>query len=123
MNQPKSFNIPVKIAVAAIVILSVDAVILILFGERDWKGLSTLLTAAELTPLSALFWPLVETGGYAMLFGIDYARQAIWRKRQQEVEKARSEGREEGYRLGYNARVSEENGHDTAQDQREGRSK
>ena len=123
MNQPKSFNVPVKIAVAAIVILSVDAVILILFGERDWKGLSTLLTAAELTPLSALFWPLVETGGYTMLFGIDYARQAIWRKRQQEVEKARAEGRHEGYRLGYEARVSEENGHDTAPDQREGRSK
>ncbi len=119
MNQPKPFNVPVKIAVAAIVILLVDAVILILFGERDWNGLSTLLTAAELTPLSALFWPLVETGGYAMLFGIDYARQAIWRKRQQELEKAR----EEGYRLGYEARVAEENGHDTAQDQREGRSK
>ena len=119
MNQPKSFNVPVKIAVAAIVILSVDAVILILFGERDWKGLSTLLTAAELTPLSALFWPLVETGGYTMLFGIDYARQAIWRKRQQEVEKARAEG----YKKGYEARIAEENGHHEAHDQRPGGSK
>lgn len=119
MNQPKSFNIPVKIAVAAIVILLVDAAILIVFGERDWKGLSTLLTAAELTPLSALFWPLVETGGYAMLFGIDYARQAIWRRRQQELEKAR----EEGFRKGYEARMAEENGHREAHDQQSGVSK
>ena len=117
MNQPKPFNIPVKIAVAAIVILSVDALILIVFGDRNWNGLPTLLTAAELTPLSALFWPLVETGGYTMLFGIDYARQAIWRKRQQEVEKAREEGRREGYQLGYEARAAEENGHDNARAQ------
>ena len=95
---------------------------LIISGEREWKGLTTLLTAADLTPLSALFWPLVETGGYTMLFGIDYARQAIWRKRQQEIDKARSEGlkegREEGYRLGYEARLAEENVYGTAQDQR-----
>ena len=114
MEQPKSINVPVKIAVAAIVILLVDAAILIAFGERDWKGLSTLLTAAELTPLSALFWPLVETGGYAMLFGIDYARQAIWRKRQQEIEKARKEG----YKQGYEARLAEENGHDDERNRR-----
>ena len=119
MNQPKSFNIPVKIAVAATVILLVDAVILTVFGERDWKGLSTLLTAAELTPLSALFWPLVETGGYTMLFGIDYARQAIWRKQQKELEKAR----EEGYKKGYEARMAEENGHREPHDQRPGGSK
>ena len=121
MGQPKSFNIPVKIAVAAVVILLVDALMLIISGEREWKGLTTLLTAADLTPLSALFWPLVETGGYTMLFGIDYARQAIWRKRRQEIDKARSEGlkegREEGYKLGYQARMAEENGHDAAQDQ------
>lgn len=123
MNQPESFNIPVKIAVAAIVILLVDAVILVVFGERDWNGLPTLLTAAELTPLSALFWPLVETGGYTMLFGIDYARQAIWRKRQQEVEQAREEGRQEGYKKGYEARMAEENGHREAHDQQSGGSK
>ncbi len=52
-----------------------------------------------------------------MLFGIDYARQAMWRKRQQEVEKAREEGRREGYRLGYDARAAEENGHDNTRDQ------
>ena len=118
MEQPKSINVPVKIAVAAIVILLVDAVIMIAFGERDWKGLPTLLIAAELTPLSALFWPLVETGGYTMLFGIDYARQAIWRKRQQEVERAREQGREEGYKQGYEARLAEENGHDDERNRR-----
>ena len=52
-----------------------------------------------------------------MLFGIDYARQAIWRKRQQEVEEAREEGRQEGYRQGYEALAAEENGHDNARDQ------
>jgi hypothetical protein len=114
MEQPKSINVPVKIAVAAIGILLVDAVILIAFGERDWKGLPTLLIAAELTSLSALFWPLVETGGYAMLLGIDYARQAIWRKRQQELEKARKEG----YKQGYEARLAEENGHDDERNRR-----
>lgn len=53
-----------------------------------------------------------------MLFGIDYARQAIWRKRQQEIKKARAEGREEGYTEGYNARTAEENEHETSANQR-----
>ena len=49
-----------------------------------------------------------------MLFGIDYARQAIWRKRQQEIEKARKEG----YKQGYEARLAEENGHDDKRNRR-----
>ncbi len=59
-----------------------------------------------------------------MLFGIDYARQAIWQRRQKEVAEARAEGREEGievgreegievgreegYRLGFDAGAAEE---------------
>ena len=54
-----------------------------------------------------------------MLFGIDYARQAIWQKRQKELakareeinqarEKGREEGREEGYQRGYDAGVADE---------------
>lgn len=61
-----------------------------------------------------------------MLFGIDYARQAIWERRQKALAKAqataekrqeeltqarakgREEGRAEGYQLGYQAGVAEE---------------
>lgn len=72
-----------------------------------------------------------------MLFGIDYARKAIWERRQKDLaeeerrqselaqalaeaqakglEKGRAEGREQGYRLGYQAGVADErlrsNGH------------
>ena len=35
-----------------------------------------------------------------MLFGIDYARQAIWQRRQKEVAEARAEGQEEGIEVG-----------------------
>ena len=49
-----------------------------------------------------------------MLFGIDYARQAIWRKRQRELEKARKEG----YKQGYETRLAEENGHDDERNRR-----
>ena len=130
MQEPNRFSIPVKIAVAAIVILLVDAALVAIFDERRWQGFDTLLAAAQLTPLSALFWPLFETGGYTVLFGIDYARQAIWERRQKEAAKAqaaeerrqeelaqalakgreegREQGREEGYQLGYAAGVAEE---------------
>ena len=104
MEPRKPISIPVKIAVAATVILLVNAAAMLIVGERKWRGLETLITAADLTPLSALFWPLFETGGYAMLFGIDYARQAIWQKRQKELAKAR----EEGYQSGYDAGVADE---------------
>ena len=61
-----------------------------------------------------------------VLFGIDYARRAIWERRQREaaeaqaaeeirqeelaqaLAKGREEGREEGYQLGYAAGVAEE---------------
>ena len=106
MIEPGRISIPVKIAVAATVILLITTGIMVVFGSREWNGLETLITASMLVPLSALFWPFFETGGYIVLFGIDYARQAIWRRRQKELAKAR----EEGYRLGYDARVAEENG-------------
>ncbi len=44
-----------------------------------------------------------------MLFGIDAARQEIWRRWQNRMAQAREEGRKEGYQLGYDARVAEEN--------------
>ena len=48
-----------------------------------------------------------------MLFGIDYAREAIWRRNQRRLAEARAEGREkgreEGFKLGYQARIAEEN--------------
>ena len=54
-----------------------------------------------------------------MLLGIDYARQAVWRRCQRDLSQARSEGREEGrrkgFRLGFDSRVAEvrrrRNGH------------
>ena len=110
MIEPGRISIPVKIAVAASVILLITAGIMVVFGSSEWKGLETLITASMLVPLSALFWPFFETGGYIVLFGIDYARQAIWRRRQKDIAQAREEGREEGYRLGYDARMTEENG-------------
>ena len=113
MIEPGRISIPVKIAVAAAVILLMTIGIMVVFGSREWNGLETLITASMLVPLSALFWPFFETGGYIVLFGIDYARQAIWRRRQKELAKALEDiakAREEGYRLGYDARVAEENG-------------
>ena len=141
MDEPKSINIPVKIAAAALTMLAFDAAIIAITGDRVWNGLDTLLTAATLTPLAALFWPPVEMGGFIVLFGIDYARKAIWERRQKELEQAqaeeerrqselaqalaeaqakglekgRAEGHEEGYLLGYQAGVADErlrsNGH------------
>ena len=137
MDEPKSINIPVKIAVAALTILAVDATIMAIVDDRVWRGIDTMATAAMLTPLSALFWPPIEMGGYIVLFGIDYARKAIWERRQKELAQAQAEeerrqnefaqalaeaqtkalekGREEGYRLGYRAGVADErlrsNGH------------
>ena len=106
MVEPGRIIIPVKIAVAAAVILLITIGMIVAFGSREWKGLETLIAASMLVPLSALFWPFFEIGGYIVLFGIDYARQAIWRRRQKDIAKARGEG----YRLGYDARVAEENG-------------
>ena len=122
MREPPRFSVPVKIAVAALAILLVDASILLIFGNREWHGLDTLITASTLTPLSALTWPLFETVGYIMLFGIDYARQTIWERRQRaeaqaratderrqkEIAQIREEAREEGYKLGYDAGVTDE---------------
>jgi len=136
MDEPKSINIPVKIAAAALTILAFDAAIIAIAGDRVWNGLDTLLAAATLTPLAALFWPPVEMGRYIVLFGIDYARRAIWERRQKELaqaeeerrqselaqalaeaqakglEKGRAEGRaeghEEGYLLGFQAGVADE---------------
>lgn len=111
MEPRKPISVPIKIAVAATVIMLVNASMMLIVGDRKWRGLETLITAADLTPLSALFWPLFETGGYAMLFGIDYARQAIWQKRQKELAKTREEiskAREEGFRRGYDAGVADE---------------
>ena len=125
MNPPDPYGTPSKIAVAAAGILLVTVVMLMVFGDRQWKGLETLLTASMLVPLSTVSWPLVEMGGNRMLFGIDAARQAIWRRQQKELTEARDagreegleegfeKGREEGYQQGYDAGVAAQrtNGH------------
>ena len=129
MEQPEPFRTSSKIAVAAAGILLVTVVMLMVFGDRQWKGLETLLTASMLVPLATISWPLVELGGNRVLFGIDEARQAIWRRQQKELaearaagreegieegrEEGRKEGREEAYQQGYDAGVAAQrsNGH------------
>ena len=106
MEQPEPFRTSSKIAVAAAGILLVTVVMLMVFGDRQWKGLETLLTASMLVPLSTVSWPLVELGGNRVLFGIDEARQAIWRRQQKELAAAREQGRKEGYQEGYDAGVA-----------------
>ena len=100
MNPPDPYGTPSKIAVAAAGILLVTVVMLMVFGDRQWKGLETLLTASMLVPLSTVSWPLVEMGGNRMLFGIDAARQAIWRRQQKELAEARKESYQQGYQAG-----------------------
>ena len=134
MEQPEPFKTSSKIAVAAAGILLVTVVMLMVFGDRQWKGLETLLTASMLVPLATISWPLVELGGNRVLFGIDEARQAIWRRQQKELaaareagraegldegrkeglDEGRKEGREEAYQQGYDAGVAAQrngNGH------------
>ena len=114
MREPYPIGTPSKIAVAAAGILLITAVLMLVFGDREWKGLETLITASMLVPLSTVSWPLVEMGGNRMLFGIDAARQAIWQRQQRELAEAREEGRqegrqegrEEGYQKGYDAGVA-----------------
>lgn len=110
MREPYPIGTPSKIAVAAAGILLITAVLMLVFGDRQWKGLETLITASMLVPLATVSWPLVEMGGNRMLFGIDAARQAIWQRQQRELaearEEGRQEGREEGYQKGYDAGVA-----------------
>ena len=54
MQEPKRFPPRFKILAAATTILIIDAALMLLFGNRKWDGLETLVTAADLTPLSGL---------------------------------------------------------------------
>ena len=119
-DEPPPISIPSKIAVAALGVLLVTMAMMLIFGDRKWHGLDTLLTASALTPLSAVLWPLVEVGGNKLLFGIDAARRAIWQRDRKMYEaglkagiaeglaEGRAEGVEEGYQQGYDARAAEE---------------
>ena len=111
-DEPPPISIPSKIAVAALGVLLVTMAMMLIFGDRKWHGLDTLLTASALTPLSAVLWPLVEVGGNKLLFGIDAARRAIWQRDRKMYEAGLkagiAEGVEEGYQQGYDARAAEE---------------
>ena len=65
-----------------------------------------------LVPLSTALWPLVEVGGNKVLFGIDAARRAIWRRDRNLYEAGLKAGEEKGYQSGYqsgyDARAAEE---------------
>ena len=115
-DEPEPISIPSKIAVAALGILLITTALVVAFGDRQWHGLETLVTASMLVPLSTALWPLVEVGGNKVLFGIDAARRAIWRRdlRLYEAglkageEKGFAAGEEKGYQRGYDARAAEE---------------
>ena len=100
MKTTNGFSIPIKIAAAAVVILIVDAAILLIFGDRTWRGLETLLTAANLVPLSALFWPIVEALASSLWVGSGYLGRKIRGKWKREPAQA--------YQSGYAARIAEE---------------
>ena len=115
-DEPPPISIPSKIAVAALGVLLITMAMMLIFGDRKWHGLDTLLTASILVPLSTALWPLVEVGGNKLLFGIDAARRAIWQRDRKMYEaglkagiaEGRAEGVEEGYQQGYDARAAEE---------------
>ena len=108
MKAPKRLPPRLKILAAAITVLLINAALMLIFGNRKWAGLETLVTASELTPLSGLLWPVVEALSGAIFFCVSYiGRKArswltgLWR---------RWWGRrlEKAYRRGYNARMMEE---------------
>ena len=111
-GEPPPISIPSKIAVAALGVLLITMAMMLIFGDRKWHGLDTLLTASILVPLSTALWPLVEVGGNKLLFGIDVARRAIWQRDRKMYEAGLkagiAEGVEEGYQQGYDARAAEE---------------
>ena len=119
-DEPEPISIPSKIAVAALGILLITTALVVVFGDRQWHGLETLVTASMLVPLSTALWPLVEVGGNKVLFGIDAARRAIWRRDMKLYEaglekglaageeKGFAAGEEKGYQRGYDARAAEE---------------
>ena len=111
-DEPEPISIPSKIAVAALGILLITAALVAVFGDRQWQGLETLVTASMLVPLSTALWPLVEVGGNKVLFGIDAARRAIWRRDRNLYEAGLKAGEEKGYQSGYqrgyDARAAEE---------------
>ena len=107
-DEPPPISIPSKIAVAALGVLLVTMAMMLIFGDRKWHGLDTLLTASILVPLSTALWPLVEVGGNKLLFGIDAARRAIWQRDRKMYEAGLKAGIDEGYQQGYDARAAEE---------------
>ena len=80
MQEPKRFPPRFKILAAATTILIIDAALMLLFGNRKWDGLETLVTAADLTPLSGLFWPLVVALAGAIFLGVGFICRKIRRR-------------------------------------------
>lgn len=109
MQEPKRFQPRLKILAAAITILAINAALVLIFGDRQWKGLDTLVTASDLMPLSGLLWLVVEALAGGIFLGICYLIRkfrrwlaGLWRSWWQGwLEKA--------YQAGYNARMKEEN--------------
>ena len=99
-DEPEPISIPSKIAVAALGILLITTALVVAFGDRQWHGLETLVTASMLVPLSTALWPLVEVGGNKVLFGIDAARRAIWRRDLRLYEAGLKAGEEKGFVAG-----------------------
>ena len=109
MQAPKRFPPRLKVLAAAITILAINAALVLIFGNRQWKGLETLVTASDLTPLSGLLWLVAEALAGGIFLGVCYLGRklrrwlaGLWRAWwQSKIEKA--------YRDGYNARMKEDN--------------
>ena len=109
MQEPKRFQPRLKILAAAITILAINAVLSLIFGNRQWKGLETLIMASDLTPLSGLLWIVVEALAGGIFLGICHLvrKFRLWLTR---LWNAWWQGKlEKAYRKGYNARMAEEN--------------
>ncbi len=108
MQEPKRFQPRLKILAAAITILAINAALVLIFGDRQWEGLETLVTASDLIPLSGLLWLVVEALAGGIFLGICYLGRkfrrwlaGLWR--------AWWQGRlEKAYWKGYNARMAED---------------
>ncbi len=108
MQEPKRFPPRFKILAAAITILIINAALVLIFGNRRWEGLETLITAADLTPLSGLFWPVVEVLAGAIFFGVSYLSKKLWLWLTGLWGKWWKRRLEKEYRRGYNAGMMEE---------------
>ena len=108
MQEPQRFPPRFKILSAAATILVINALLVLIFGNRKWDGLETLVTAADLTPLSGLFWPFVEALAGAIFLAVSFTGRKIRRRWTTLWNRWWRRKLAKAFQDGYNARVAEE---------------